>query len=79
MPLTLTILNQGTMNSSSGDPHLVISQLERWMHGPDGGSWTITQGVGTWKLTKEQWTLPGWTALGGIFWAKGIEDILHAR
>ena len=74
MPVTLTILNHGTSNSSEGDPHIIITQLEQWMQGPVGGLWMINQGVGSWQLNKEQRTVPGWTTLGGILWAKGIDD-----
>ena len=67
---TITILNHGTMNSSGDD--LVISRLKHHMVGLRGGTWMLNTGVGTFAQAMDRKYLPGWNALGGTFWAKGI-------
>lgn len=67
---TITILNHGTMNSSGDD--LVISRLKSHMVGLRGGTWMLNTGVGTFAQAMDRHYLPGWNALGGTFWAKGI-------
>jgi hypothetical protein len=94
MPV-LTLLNHGTCNASTGhqllggDKNLVVSRLEQWMVGAKGSKdadWMINQGVGSGALTKEHENVWGWDQIGGIVWAKGIDDnvdrmvnFVHAR
>lgn len=69
---TITILNHGTSNSNDDD--LVITALHNrlWPTGPRGRDWMLNSGVGTYAQAGERGYLPGWNALGGIIWAKGI-------
>jgi hypothetical protein len=69
---TITILNHGTMNSNDDD--LVITALDYRLSptGPSGRDWMANAGVGTYAQAGDRDYLPGWNAIGGTFWAKGI-------
>ena len=69
---TITILNHGTMNSNDDD--LVITALHNrlWPTGPRGRDWMLNTGVGTYAQAGDRGYLPGWNAIGGTLWAKGI-------
>jgi hypothetical protein len=69
---TITILNHGTMNSN--EDNLVIEKLDYLLAptGPKGGNWMANTGVGTSEQAGDRNYLPGWNALGGTFWAKGL-------
>ena len=70
---TITILNHGTLNSNEDD--LVITRLDQSLlapTGPKGGDWMANTGVGSSEQAGDRKYLPGWNAVGGTFWAKGL-------